>query len=251
MNLSVKDKVTLITGGAKGFGLEMAEAFYNEGSKIVLLDINKEGLDAGAKKMDPSREKVLTCQADITNENQVKWAIQEILARFRRIDILINNAGIMKANSIEDMSVADFEIVLKVNLTGTFIMCKAVVPVMKKHGGGKIVNIASIAGRTARPSVGLNYATSKAGLIGLTRTLAREVGPSGIYVNAIAPGGAIITDMTRELPRELMEKFNFGKAINRNGMPKDIANVALFLASDMSDWITGAVLDVNGGILMR
>jgi len=251
MNLLLQDKVTLITGAAKGFGLEMAEAFYLEGSKVVLLDVDGTGIDDRAQRMDPSGERVLICQADITNEDQIKAAVKKIMAGFGCIDVLVNNAGILRSNAIEDMSVADFEFVLKVNLTGTFIMCKEVVPVMKKQSRGKIINLASLAGRTGRPGVGINYGASKAGVIGLTRTLAREVGPDGIYVNAIAPGGSILTDMTRQLPRELLDKFNFGRAINKDGMLRDVANAALFLASSMSDWITGAVLDVNGGILMR
>jgi len=250
MDLLFKDKVTLITGGARGLGLEMAEAFYREGSNIVLLDVKREEIEAGAWKLAFSEERVMTCLADVTIEDQIRSAIQAIVARFGRIDVLVNNAGILKNDIIEEMSVADFEIVLKVNLTGTFIMCKTVVPIMKKQGRGKIVNIASIGGRTGRPGNGVNYGASKAGVIGLTRTLAREVGPDGVYVNTIAPG-PILTDMGRQMTREHFERLNFGRAVNRDGMPKDIADAALFLGSSMSDWINGATLDVNGGLLMR
>ncbi|MFH1081283.1 MAG: SDR family NAD(P)-dependent oxidoreductase [Pseudomonadota bacterium] len=250
MDRLLQDRVSLITGAARGLGLGMAEAFYREGSKVVLFDIDAKGLEEGAKKLDKTGNRVFACQADSTDEGQVKAAIQQIVARFGQIDVLINNAGILKGNPIEEMSVADFEIVLKVNVTGTFIMCKAVVPVMKKQGRGKIVNMASIAGRTGRPGAGLNYATSKAGIIGLTRTLAREVGPDGIYVNAIAPG-PIMTDIIKGFSRDVLDRLNYGRAIAKDGMPEDVANAALFLASDMSGWITGAVLDVNGGILMR
>jgi len=250
MNPLLKDKVSLITGAARGLGLEIAEVFYREDSKIVLFDIDAKGLEESAKKLDPTGERVFACHADLTDEDQVKWAIQQITARFGCIDVLVNNAGILRSNAIEDMSVADFEIVLKVNVTGTFIMCKTVVPIMKKQGSGKIVNMASLAGRTGRLGAGVNYAASKAGVIGLTRTLAREVGPDGIYVNAIAPG-PIMTDMNKNYSQEVLDKLKFGKAIGKDGMPEDVASAALFLASSMSDWITGAVLDVNGGILMR
>jgi len=250
MNLLLQDKVTLITGGARGLGLEMAEAFCREGSKIVLLDIDGEGINAVAQKLDPTGERVLTCQADVTIEEQIHSSVQKISARFGRIDVLINSAGLLKNSTIEEMSVADFENILKVNVTGIFIMCKAVVGVMKKQGSGKIINLASLSGRTGRPGVGLNYGASKAGVIGLTRTLAREVGLAGIYVNAIAPG-PIMTDMTKQLTREHLDRLNFGRAVDRDGMPEDVANAALFLASSMSDWINGVVLDVNGGILIR
>jgi len=250
MDLLLQDKVTLVTGSARGLGLEMAGAFYREGSKVVLFDIDAKGLEESAGTLDPTGERVFACQADLTDDDQVKWAIKQIMTRFGQIDVLINNAGILKGNPIEEMSVADFELVLKVNLTGTFIMCKTVVPIMKKQGRGKIVNMASLAGRTGRPAAGLNYAASKAGIIGLTRTLAREVGLDGIYVNAIAPG-PIMTDIIKNMSPDVLEKLNFGRAVGREGMPKDVANVALFLASGMSDWINGAVLDVNGGILMR
>jgi len=250
MDLLLRDKVTLITGGARGLGLEMAEAFYREGSKIVLLDIDGNGVDSSAQKLDQTGERVMACQAAVTDEEQVYSTVQKILARFGRIDILINSAGLLKNNPIEEMSLADFELILKVNVTGIFIMCKAVVPVMKKQGGGKIINLASLSGRTGRPGVGVNYGASKAGVIGLTRTLAREVGLAGIYVNVIAPG-PIMTDMTKDMPQELRDRLNFGRAVDRAGMPKDVSDAALFLGSSMSDWMNGVVLDVNGGILMR
>jgi len=120
---------------------------------------------------------------------------------------------------------------------------------MKRQGRGKIVNIASLGGRTGRPGVGVDYAASKAGLISLTQTLAREAGPSGIYVNAIAPG-PILTELTKQVPKEVFAKWNAGRAVNKDGTPEDIANAALFLASEMADWITGVTLDVNGGIFI-
>jgi 3-oxoacyl-[acyl-carrier protein] reductase len=145
--------------------------------------------------------------------------------------------------------VAEFERIIKVNLTGAFILCKTIIPIMKKQGRGKIVNMASLAARTGRPGVAVDYAASKAGLVAMTQTLAREVGPSGIYVNAIAPG-PILTELTKQVSAEVFATWNVGRAVNKDGLPEDVANAALFLASDMSDWITGVTLDVNGGILI-
>ena len=161
--------------------------------------------------------------------------------------MLVNCAGILKHGPIEQMSLEAFESVLKVNLTGTFLCCRAVVPVMKKQGKGKIVNMASLGGRTGRPGVGVNYAASKAGVIALTQTLAREAGPAGIYVNAIAPG-PILTELTKQVGPEVFAKWNVGRAVSKDGLPEDVADAVLFLASDQSDWITGVTLDVNGGI---
>jgi 3-oxoacyl-[acyl-carrier protein] reductase len=148
------------------------------------------------------------------------------------------------------MRLEDFESVVRVNLTGTFLVCRAVIPHMKEQGRGKIVNIASLGGRTGRPGVGVNYAASKAGVIGLTQTLAREAGPAGVYANAIAPG-PILTDLTRQEGPEVFATWNAGRAVGKNGSPEDVAEAALFLASRRSDWITGVTLDINGGILIR
>jgi 3-oxoacyl-[acyl-carrier protein] reductase len=140
--------------------------------------------------------------------------------------------------------------VLGTNLTGPMYLMKASIPHMIKGGGGSIINIASLGGRTGRPGVGVNYAASKAGVIGLTQTLARELGPAGIYANAIAPG-SILTEQTAQYPREVFETWIAGRAIQKTGMPEDVANVAVFLASSRSDWVTGVTIDVNAGILIR
>jgi len=186
----------------------------------------------------------------VTAEGEVQAAVDKAVEHFGRIDVLVNCAGIIKHLPIERMSLEDFESVLRVNLTGIFLCCRAVVPVMKKQGKGKIVNMASIGGRTGRPGAGVNYAAPKAGVIGLTQTLAREAGPAGIYVNAIAPG-PILTELTKQVGPEVFAKWNAGRAVTKDGLPEDVAAAALFLASDQSDWITGATLDINGGILIR
>ena len=249
MQIDFKDKVAVITGGSRGIGAAIAEAFYRTGAKVALLDINSKECQERALAVDASGSHVIALQADVTDEAQVQKAVDQILERFDQIDILVNNAGIMHQVPINEKTVADFEKILKVNLTGAFIMSKTIVPVMKKQGGGKIVNIASLGGRTGRPGVAVDYGASKAGLIGLTQTLAREAGPDGIYVNAIAPG-PILTDLTKQAPKEVFAKWNAGRAVNKDGLPEDVANAALFLASEMSDWITGVTLDVNGGIFI-
>ena len=167
---------------------------------------------------------------DITDEGEVDRAVSETLERFGRIDVLVNNAGISRHRKIEEMTVEMFESVMKVNVTGTFICCRAITPVMKKQGGGKIVNMSSLAGRTGRPGVAVNYAAAKAAIVGLTQTLARELGPSRIYVNAIAPG-PILTEQTKQYVPEPFTSWNVGRAIPKDGLPEDVADAALYLAS--------------------
>jgi NAD(P)-dependent dehydrogenase (short-subunit alcohol dehydrogenase family) len=246
----LKDKVCLITGAARGLGEAIAREFHQAGALLALCDLNGEAVEKLAGSLDSSGRTVLARRADVTAEAEVQAAVDEAVQRFGRIDVLVNCAGIIKHSPIEQMSLEAFESVLRVNLTGTFLFCRAVVPVMKKQGRGKIVNIASLGGRTGRPGVGVNYAASKAGVIGLTQTLAREVGPAGIYVNAVAPG-PILTELTRQVGPEVFAKWNAGRVVDKDGLPEDVAQAVLFLASARSDWITGVTLDINGGLLIR
>jgi 3-oxoacyl-[acyl-carrier protein] reductase len=248
--MELKDLVAVVTGAGKGLGKAIAEEFFREGARIALWDIDLPSVQKVASSLDPSGEKAIAVQVDITCESEVVASVDKVLKKFKRIDLLVNNAGISRHACIEEMTLELFEAVIKVNLTGTFLCCKAVTPVMKNQGRGKIINISSLGGRTGRPGVGVNYAASKAGVIGLTQTLARELGPSGIYANAIAPG-PILTEQTRQYGPEVFANWNVGRAIPKDGLPEDVANVVVFLASSRSDWVTGATIDMNGGILIR
>jgi len=249
MQIDLNDKVAVVTGGARGLGAATAEAFHQAGAKVALLDLDGDGCQKRAAAIDAGGGRVVAYQADVTDEMQVLKTVDQILDTFQRIDVLVNNAGILHHVPIEEKTVAEFEKVIKVNLTGVFIMCKAIVPVMKKQGTGKIVNIASLGARTGRPGVAVDYSGSKAGIMGMTRSLAKELGPSGIYINAIAPG-PILTELTKQVPKELFATWNVGRVINKDGLPEDVANAVLFLSSHMSDWITGITLDVNGGLFI-
>jgi len=248
--MQIKDCVAIVTGAGKGLGKSIAEKFFQEGALLALFDIQYDLIDHLARELDSSKEKVIAITADVTDENIIKKAMQIVYEKFGRIDILVNNAGISLHRPIKEMSLEDFNLVIKVNLNGTFICSKSVIPYMEKQKRGKIVNIASLGGRTGRPGVGVNYAASKAGIIGLTQTLARELGPSGIYVNSICPG-PILTEQTKQYSAEVFASWNIGRAIQQDGLPEDIANAAVFLSSNKSDWITGISLDVNGGILIK
>jgi NAD(P)-dependent dehydrogenase (short-subunit alcohol dehydrogenase family) len=248
--MELKDQVAVVTGAGKGIGKVIAEKFFEEGAKVALWDVELGLVEELSKTLDKTNERTVAVKVDVTNEEDVLNGVSLVLRKLERIDILVNNAGISRHKPIEEMTLEIFEEVIKVNLTGVFLCCKAVVPIMKKQGRGKIVNIASLGGRTGRPGVGVNYAASKAGVIGLTQTLAREVGPYGIYVNAIAPG-PILTEQTRQYPPEVFATWNVGRAIQKDGLPEDVADAAIFLASKRSDWITGVTLDVNGGIYIK
>lgn len=248
--MEMKDLVAIVTGSGKGLGKAIAERFFQEGARVALWDIDLELVKQTRDGLDPSGERAITAHVDITNEREVARAVSETLERFGRIDVLVNNAGISRHRKIEELTVEMFESVMKVNVTGTFICCRAVTPIMKQQKGGKIVNISSLGGRTGRPGVAVNYAASKAAVIGLTQTLARELGPSGIYVNAIAPG-PILTEQTKQYVPEPFASWNVGRAILKDGLPEDVAGAAVYLASSRSDWVTGVTLDVNGGILIR
>ena len=241
--------VAIVTGSGKGLGKAIAEAFFREAARVALWDVDLASVKQMRDRLDPSGKQAIAVQVDITIEAEVDRAVSETVKRFGRLDVLVNNAGISRHRSIEEMTVDMFESVMKVNVTGTFICCRAAVPAMKQQKRGKIVNISSLGGRTGRPGVAVNYAASKAAIIGLTQTLARELGPSGIRVNAIAPG-PILTEQTKQYVPEPFASWNVGRAILKDGLPEDVAGAAVYLASSRSDWVTGVTLDVNGGILM-
>jgi 3-oxoacyl-[acyl-carrier protein] reductase len=247
--VELKGLVAIITGSGKGLGKAIAERFSQESAWVSLWDVDLRLVEKMKEALDPSGKRAMAVQADITNEREVEKAVSETLKKFKRIDVLVNNAGISRHKPIEEMSLNIWDAVIQTNLTGVFLCSKAVIPIMKRQGRGKIINISSLGGRTGRPGVGVNYAASKAGVIGLTQTLARELGPAGIYVNAIAPG-PILTEQSGQYPPEVFATWNVGRAIQKDGLPEDVADAAIFLASRRSDWVTGVTLDLNGGIFI-
>ncbi len=247
--MELKDLVCVVTGSGKGLGKSIAEKFFQEGARVALWD--RSGLARQvAADLDPKGGRTIYVKADVRSEAEVASAIKAIVDKFGRIDVLVNNAGISRHKPIEEMTLELWNEVMDTNSTGVFLCSKAVTPIMKAKNRGKIVNIASLGARTGRPGVGVNYAASKAAVIALTRTLAKELGPSGIYVNAIAPG-PILTEQTRQYPPEVFATWNAGRAIPKDGLPEDVADVAIFLASGRSEWVTGVTVDLNGGILIR
>ncbi|MDD5424576.1 MAG: 3-oxoacyl-[acyl-carrier-protein] reductase [Candidatus Omnitrophica bacterium] len=243
-----KDRVCLVTGGARGIGREIALAFAKAGSDIALCDVNPEALGAAKKDIEALGRKAETFVVDVTNLSQVEDMVNKTLDKFQKIDILINNAGITRDALIVRMSEQDFDSVIAVNLKGTFNCTKAVSKVMMKQRYGKIVSIASIIGMMGNAGQA-NYAASKAGVIGITKSVAKELASRNVNVNAIAPG-FIETDMTAKLPENVKAQMLSLIPLNRFGKASDVAELAMFLASDASSYITGQVIKIDGGMVM-
>jgi 3-oxoacyl-[acyl-carrier protein] reductase len=246
--LKLAGKVALVTGGAQGIGKAVALLLARNGADIVVSDINLEKAEETAKEVQTLGRNALATKVDVATLGDVEKMVQAILAQFGHIDILINNAGIARDKLILRMTEEDWDAVLNINLKGTFNCTKAVVRHMSKQKSGKIVNIASVVGEMGNAGQG-NYAASKAGVIGFTKTIAREFAQRGINVNAIAPG-YIETPMTDALPDKVKEELKRLIPLDRLGKPEDVAEAVLFLVSESANYITGQVLNVNGGIYM-
>ncbi|MBM3249879.1 MAG: 3-oxoacyl-[acyl-carrier-protein] reductase [Candidatus Omnitrophica bacterium] len=246
--MELKDKVALVTGGARGIGKAIALCFAASGADIVVADVNIEAAESTAKEIEAGGRKALAVSMDVTDFAKVEEALNKILDNFAKVDILVNNAGITKDNLLLRMSQQEWDAVLDVNLKGTFNCIKAVSRPMIKQRSGRIINIASIIGIIGNPGQA-NYSASKAGIIALTKTAAKELSSRNINVNAVAPG-FISTEMTAKLPEELKEKMKQAIPLSRFGSPEDIANVCLFLASDDASYITGQTIVVDGGMVM-
>jgi 3-oxoacyl-[acyl-carrier protein] reductase len=245
--MRLKDRVALVTGGAQGIGRQICLTFAKEGADIVICDINPKQAEKTKEEIQSLGRRAEVEELDITDYSKVQNAVNKILDKFKKIDILVNNAGITRDNLMLKMSEADWEAVLKVNLTGTFNCIKAVSRVMLKQRAGKIINIASIIGIIG--NVGqANYSASKAGIIALTKTIAKELASRNINVNAIAPG-YIKTQMTERLAEEIKAAMLNKIPLGRFGDPKDVASLCLFLATDEADYITGQTIIVDGGMV--
>jgi 3-oxoacyl-[acyl-carrier protein] reductase len=246
--LKLTGRVALVTGAAQGIGKAVALLLARNGADIIVSDINLEKAEETANEIKSIGRKALAVKGDVANWNDVERMVEVILEKFAKIDILVNNAGITRDKLILRMTEEDWDAVLDVNLKGTFHCTKAVVRHMAKQRSGKIVNIASVVGEMGNAGQA-NYSASKAGVIGLTKTIAREFAQRGININAIAPG-YIETPMTEALPEKAKEELKRLIPMERLGKPEDVAEAVLFLVSEESSYITGQVLNVNGGIYM-
>ncbi len=246
--MRLKDKVTIITGAGSGIGRGTALLFAGEGAKVVVADVNRKGGEDTVNEIRQNGGEAFFALLDISNREQIKIVVNETLDKYGKIDVLINNAGIIQDALVVKMTEEQWDRVISIDLKGPFNCIQAVVGSMIEKGGGEIINVSSIVGLYG--NVGqTNYAAAKAGLIGMTKTLAKELGKKGIRVNAIAPG-FIITPMTSGIPEKILEMMKEKTPLKRLGKPEDVANTLLFLASDEASFINGAVISVDGGLLI-
>ena len=242
-------KVAIVTGAAQGMGAAIAGRLAQEGAKVIVSDINGEKAKQVAEKINAAHHNALAIKMDVTQEHEIAEMVQETLERYGTISILVNNAGILYSTRVDDVTKAEWDAVLDVNLNGTFLCSKAVLGIMKENKFGRIINMSSSAGRSVSTLGGIHYTTAKAGVLGFTRALAKEVAPFGITVNAVCPG-LINTEMARlSCSPERLSAYEASFPIPRLGTPEEVARLVLFLATDAT-YITGASIDINGGDLM-
>jgi 3-oxoacyl-[acyl-carrier protein] reductase len=242
-----QDEVAVITGAGRGIGAAIAQKLFAEGCRIVVLDIKETTASECARSIDPTGSRTLALSCDVSDKDSVAQAVSRIVAHYGTIDILVNNAGITNDAMFHKMSLEQWQKVIDVNLTGVFLMSSAVVPILRDKKSGRIVNISST---SAYGNVGqANYSATKAGLLGLTKTLAKELGRYNITVNAIEPG-VIETDMLKNVPQDIKDGWIKSMPLARMGQPEDIANAVCFFATAEASFITGVELPVCGGFLI-
>ena len=247
--MKLKDKVAFVTGAAPGIGAAIAKRLAEEGSSVVISDVNLELAQKTADEISKLGVKTLALKTNVTDLADVTAGIKETVAKMGKVSILVNNAGITKDALIMRMKKEDWDAVINVNLTGVFNCTKAIIPLMMKQREGTIINIASIVGEMGNMGQA-NYVASKGGVIAFTKTVAREVASRGVTCNAIAPG-FIRTAMTDKIPEKVKEAMLTQIPMKKLGEPSDIANAAVFLASGAASYITGQVININGGMLMN
>ena len=247
--MKLKDRVALVTGSARGIGKNIALEFAREGATIFINDVNEENASRTCSQLKENGAKCFSYIADVGNYEEVKKMFEFVLANAQKIDILVNNAAILRDKTLHNMEIKyHWDDVLRINLNGVFYCCREAIVNMRENSYGRIINLASVIGLCGNFGQ-TAYAASKAGVIGFTKSLAYEGAAKGITVNAIAPG-FIETEMVKEIPEEVKEKIVSRIPMKKYGMTEDIAKLAVFLASDDAKYITGQVINVNGGFLM-
>jgi 3-oxoacyl-[acyl-carrier protein] reductase len=251
------DRTAIVTGAGRGMGLAIANALFNEGARVALVDIDEKGVVEAARQLDKKYERVLGKRVDVTDKAEIQGLVKEMKAHWGGIDILVNNAGgaLDTPYLLEEIEEKDWNLVVDVNLKGAFLFCQAVIPEMAKQGKGTIVNISALAGHWRASLAGVQYTAAKAGVEGLTRQLAYDWGKSGIRVNAVAPTVTLTGERVQGLweakGEEEKKKVLSAIPLRRLGTPEEVASAVVFLASDESSYITGITIDVNGGRYLR
>jgi 3-oxoacyl-[acyl-carrier protein] reductase len=242
----LESQVAVVTGGAQGIGLEIARAFSNSGAAVIIVsDINADAAEAAAQQLQRSGATAIPIKCDVSDEAEMRSLVEKVMKAYGRLDVMVNNAGVTRDVTLRKMSLDDFRLVIDVHLQGTWLGTRHAALAMRESNRGSIINISSISGKVG--VVGqTNYSAAKAGIVGLTKSAAKELAHLGIRVNAIQPG-LIRTQMTDALPEHIKAQKLAEIPMGRAGEPSEVATVALFLASDLSSYVTGAVLEVTGG----
>ncbi len=249
MDLGITGKTAFITGAAGGIGRELARLFAEEGMRVVAADLDQARTGETATLVQQSGGDALSLRIDVTDEASVQSAVSAATERFGAVDVVVNAAGIYRIGQLADVPPDAWDQLMDINLRGTYLVCRAVLPAMLERGRGSIVNLASISGRTKSTLASPSYVASKSGVIGLTMALASQSAARGVRVNAVAPG-PVDTDMIRGLPSELQPGLISTIPLGRLGTPREVANAIAFLASDVAAFITGETLNINGGAFM-
>lgn len=242
----LEERVAIVTGGAQGIGLAIAQTLAEHGARVVLGDLNIEAAQQAADAIGSERARAVRC--DVTSEDDVQALVDAAVAAFGRLDVMVNNAGVTRDATMRKMSVEDFRAVIDIHLTGTWLGTRAAAQVMRAQGSGSIVNISSISGKVGNFGQ-TNYSAAKAGIVALSKAAAKEVARDGVRVNTIQPG-LIRTAMTEAMPQQAWDQKMTEIPMARPGEPSEVASVAAFLASDLSSYLTGTVLEVTGGRYM-
>jgi len=249
MNQALKDQVAIVTGGAQGIGRAIGETLARDGATVIVADLNMEAAMATARAINDTGARAVAAQVDVSDEASVKALYAQVLGVAKRVDILVNNAGICRMIPILDIEVEEWDRIMAVNLRGTFLMSREAFRHMKERGSGKIVSIASAAAKIGGLAAGAHYSASKAGVICFTKSLALQAAPFKINVNAVCPGPAA-TEMTDAWGSDVNKAFAAKIPWQEYGRPEDIAEAVCFLCSPRARYITGEILDVNGGLVM-
>ena len=246
--MELNDKVAIVTGGARGIGREISRRLAAAGASVAVVDIEEEAAQETARDLEGMGVKARAYRCDVSSFDEVESLGARVTDEFEHVDILVNNAGITRDRLLMRLSPADWDLVLAVNLTGAFNFCKVFGPYMLRQRSGSIINIASVVGQMGNAGQ-VNYAASKAGLIGLTKSLAKEFAARGVRVNAVAPG-FIRTAMTEKLSEDVQTKMKAMIPLGRFGEPTDVANIVYFLVSKLGEYVTGQVVNCDGGMIM-
>ena len=249
MNLGLENKTSIITGAAQGLGKAIALAFAAEGANVVIADIDLEKADSVLEQIKANKGNGIAVKVDVSCGEGIDTLIDRTIKEFGRIDIVVNNAGICPRTDFEEITEQEWDKVIAINLKSVFLLSQKVFPCMKDNNYGRIINIASGAGKIGGVQVGAHYSASKAAIICLTKTIALNGAKFGINANAVCPG-VIGTEMTTNISKEQIEKYKAMIPLGRVGSAGDVANMVLFLASEAADYITGEIADVNGGLIM-